>query len=387
MRFDIFQQRSKRRFAILAVCYLATFVAQRPLPAADGFAWLTGGALRRELDSPLSVDWSNVILGSTLTNVSHTRRVSVLLDRRVDPSSRLELAVDQVPMAKLFERIAAQQGQGMAVLDSVVFVGPAATAQRLRTISAQLHEAAKDLPQAQQRKLLQRRAWSWDDAATSDELLDELARQAEVKIEDRQRIPYDLLCAADLPPLSWLDRLLLLVAQFETSVEIAPHGATVRLIAWPEQATITRSYPGHGQAAAQAAKWQTQLPAAQIKTEGDKVIVTAAVEEHEQLEQAPGGKTAKRPTPRPGKQVYQLSVDKAPLRKLLAELERKLNVEFVYDEPQIKRAGRSLDELVSFKVNDASLDELLAALLEPAGLTFRRQEQKVQVIPADEKAR
>ncbi len=57
---------------------------QRPLPAADGFAWLTGGAPRRELDSPLSVDWSNVILGSTLTNVSHSLEDLHVAESRVN---------------------------------------------------------------------------------------------------------------------------------------------------------------------------------------------------------------------------------------------------------------------------------------------------------------
>jgi hypothetical protein len=86
--------------------------------------------------------------------------------------------------------------------------------------------------------------------------------------------------------------------------------------------------------------------------------------------------------PQAGKQVYQLAVEKKPLRNLLEQLAQKLDLELEFDEPAIKAAGRSADELVSFKVKDASLDELLKAAASPAGLACERKDKHVKVVPA-----
>jgi hypothetical protein len=263
-----------------------------------------------------------------------------------------------------------------------VYIGPQVVAERLRTLSALSHEALRNLPAASRRPLQERRAWQWEDLTTPRELLANLARQSDAKIEGQEQVPHDLLRGADLPSLAWIDRLLLLAVQFNLSFQLEQEGAVVRLVPLPEHAEITRSYPARGQAAALAQKWRGQLPAARIKADGDRVLVVARIEDHELLEQAQRSGSAKRTTVKPGKQVYQLAVEKVPVRQLLSELGRKMNLEFEVDEATIRQAGRSLDSLVSFKVQDASLDELLAAALAPAGLAYTRQDRKVKISPA-----
>jgi hypothetical protein len=53
----------------------------------------------------------------------------------------------------------------------------------------------------------------------------------------------------------------------------------------------------------------------------------------------------------------------------------------VVDEAAIRRSGRSLDRRVSFAVENVELDELLEALLQPAGLAFERDGTRVRIGP------
>ncbi len=89
-----------------------------------------------------------------------------------------------------------------------------------------------------------------------------------------------------------------------------------------------------------------------------------------------------KPTTTGGHQVYTLTIKNQPVGKLLRALAGRLDVEMAFDEAAIAKAGRSLDTLVSFEVRGAKLDALLDAATKPAGLTFRRKDKKVTVVPS-----
>jgi hypothetical protein len=67
---------------------------------------------------------------------------------------------------------------------------------------------------------------------------------------------------------------------------------------------------------------------------------------------------------------------------MLAELAEKLDLDVRVDKNALERAGISLTQEVSFRVRDATLDDVLEAVLSPAGCTFRRQGKIVEVLPA-----
>ena len=73
-----------------------------------------------------------------------------------------------------------------------------------------------------------------------------------------------------------------------------------------------------------------------------------------------------------------------PLGPVLDELKQRLGLELHIDDAALERAEISLDRLVTFSVEQATLDELFAAALKPAGLTFRRREKSFDIFPATE---
>ena len=126
-----------------------------------------------------------------------------------------------------------------------------------------------------------------------------------------------------------------------------------------------------------------RYPDAVVRVEGDKIVVDGRIEDLEAV--ARGVAATARPvrkTAAAGRQVYKLSVEQR-LDEMLGQLSKLLDVEFQLDRPAIERAGISLDQLVTVKVDGATLDELLSAVLEPAGLKGVRQGRIVTVSPRE----
>jgi transcriptional regulator with XRE-family HTH domain len=361
------------------VCALGCVVAVGGASPANAADWLAGPALRAQLAQPVKLVWSGVPIRKGLTDLSRSQSIAILLDRRVDPGLPLDLSLDNVPVELALERIARSQHLGVSWYGPLVYLGPEPAAARLRTLAALREAEGKSLPAARRSSFSKTQAWQWDDLAEPRSLVEQLAEVAGVEIARIERIPHDLWPAADLPPLAWTDRLTLVANEFDLTFRIDDDGRKIELIPVPESVLLERSYPGGRNPQELAERWQRQAPEAEIKVEGDKVVVRGRVEDHETL-------TAAKPRPQTpaagGVEVYTLAVREQPLGPVLEELKQRLGLELHIDEAALEKAKISLDRRVSFSVEKATLDELFAAALKPAGLTFRRREKAIDIFPA-----
>ena len=80
-----------------------------------------------------------------------------------------------------------------------------------------------------------------------------------------------------------------------------------------------------------------------------------------------------------GKQVFTLRIENQPVGKVLEQLGQRLGWKLAIDEAALRTAGRSLDMRVSFVVEKADENQLLDALLKPAGLKAERDGNLVRV--------
>ena len=71
-----------------------------------------------------------------MRKLADAQSVAVLLDRRVDPDQKLELAIDGDPLETVFKRLAERTKTGYSQLGPVAYFGPVATAAKLRTLAA-----------------------------------------------------------------------------------------------------------------------------------------------------------------------------------------------------------------------------------------------------------
>ena len=297
----------------------------------------TGKAFRKQLELPIGLSWTDVPLRQALTALSDDQQIAIYLDRRVDPGKLVSLAFDGQPLANACRLIAENQKLGVCLVGDVVYFGPTTEVDRLRTSLAMRAKEARRKPAAARGKLLAKKSMRWNELDTPGSVLSQLKKTGGVKIVNADRLPHDLWPAANLPPLAWIDRVGMIAAQFDMTIKFSPDGTAVALMPMPSDMAIDRT--------------AGNLP------------------------------KVKPPASSGGHQVYALTIKNQPVGKLLPALGRKLEVEVAFDEAAIEKAGISLETLVSFEVKGATLDELLHAATKPAGLSFRRKDKRVTVVP------
>lgn len=329
--------------------------------------------------------WSAAPLRQVIATISRSQRIAVLLDRRVDPDQTIDLAQSNVTAEQLLRHIAQDRGLGMTLLGPVVYLGPAEAALRLRTIALMRQEEARDLPGNSAMIFQRAEPLVWDDFATPRQILSRLATSAGIEISGLEQIPHDLWAGASLPPLTLVERLTLIAIQFDLTFRIGADGRSVVLVPVPPDVAIERRYPGGADPQRLAAQWSELLPGREIRVVGHEILVRGLVEDHERIGAVP--KRVERHSPQrgsPGRSLTRFTVSHAqgPLDQLLDELARKLQLEVEIDREALRAAGISPTQVVSFHVENATLEELFEAVLAPAGCTFRRKGNRIEVIPA-----
>ena len=319
--------------------------------ARDGahatISWLTGTALQKQLAQPEDFTWSGTPLRKALRNLSRMRRVAVLIDRRVDPGQKVELVCDNMPLEAAFAEIARRRHLGLCSFGPVVYFGPVEYTARLRTLGTLRREEARRLSGAIRRKLLAAKRLQWKDFATPRELLDQLSRQSGIEISGAELVPHDLWAGAELPPLPLVDRLTLIVGQFDLTFNISSDGKTLTLVPIPKDpipkdvVPVLRDWP-------KSTGRHTDQPAR-------------------------AGLDQKRFTVREAK---------GPVGELIGQLAGRLKLEVRIDREALEKSGVSLEQLVTFSVKDATVDELFRAALTPARLTFERNGNVLEIRPA-----
>ncbi len=189
-----------------------------------------------------------------------------------------------------------------------------------------------------------------------------------------------------MPAIPLVDRLTLIVVQFDLTFQIAADGRGVTLVALPDDAAIVRSYPAGKRPQDLAARWAKLAPDARFKILGEKIFVKASVEDHQRIVESQRpvrrlpSRTSKGKTE--GEKRYTVAAAKGPLGKLVAELAARFELELQIDEEALRQAGISLQQQVSFSAKDATMDGLFEAVLKPAGCTFHRGGKPLAVRPA-----
>lgn len=375
----------------LIVAFLLSLLALDPALAQTSARWATGLSFKRQLAENTGISATGIPLRKAICDLGRLRQVSILFDRRVDPDQPLTLTATDRPLEEILGQVARQHGLGMTVLGSVICLGPANHTARLRTLAELRRQEARARSDVAER-LLSVAPIRWPAFALPRDVLSELAAEAGLTIEGLAQVPHDLWAEADLAPLAWVDRLTLVAGQFDLTFRVSSDGRSVVLVPIPDDVGVVRSYAVGSQASRLAEKWGQLLPGARIKVMDGKVFVRGFVEDHERLAASMGSATGTKapvrkpvgtPPSREAEKRYTLKQAQGQLDLLLPQLADRLGVEVRIDRGALERAGISLRKQVSVSVSDATLDELFSAVLKPAGCTFRRQGNIIEVLPLE----
>jgi hypothetical protein len=320
---------------------------------ADQMAWATGAEFQQRLDQPVDILWSGNPLRDAIKNLSETQRVAILIDRRVDPGRKLTATIKNTPFEIAIQSIAEQNELGVSRLGDVIYLGPRLPAERLRPIEAAFKQRVRQLPMPIQRKLSRAKAMVWMDLATPRELLEGLTRQNDFTIANLNRIPHDLWAAADLPPLSLVDRLVLIASQFDLTFKINAEGTILELVPVPEVLPeATKPFA------------DASLPRPSPKSiSRSKPSEAASASNLERI------------------RIQRLTIQDEQLGSVLRQLAERLGLELKIDEAALQAGGISLDQRVTMTVENVSIDELFRQLLKSSGLIAHRRQKIVEIVP------
>ena len=220
------------------------FAALAALQADAAAPWATGPEFQKQLSRPTDIVWAGNPLRQAVGRLAREKRTAMLLDRRVDPEQKIDAQFSDVPLRAALQQIAESRGLGISILGSVVYVGPAEAASRLRTLAALRADDARRLPSAAARKFQQAKPMRWDDLAEPRGCSAALAEENGLELAGLDLVPHDLWAAADLPPLSLTDRLTLLAVQFDLTFAVQSDGTGLRLVPLPRRVAIARKLSG-----------------------------------------------------------------------------------------------------------------------------------------------
>jgi hypothetical protein len=316
-----------------------------PAMPADEFDWLTGSGLDQQMDSPMeSLHWGSNPLRRALDSLARSQRVAIFLDRRIDPGQPIDLSVQNQPLRVVIHRLADFLRIGVCRVGPVVFFGPRPTTEVLEAALESRRNEIQRWPPAFAKRLLTARPAAWPELAEPRQLIQDLGDRSQLEIEGLERVPHDLWPAADLPPLDFAEHMSLLLAGFDLTFQPVDGAPRIRLV---------------------------PLPVAEIE---DRVVESG---ETKPRQSPPKKDRPSKPPATPGGEVrYTLEVQNQPVGPVTQALASQLGLQIEL-APQTQ--GR-LDRRVSFQVKEATIDALLQALLEPAGLTYRLSGQVLTVL-------
>ena len=299
------------------------------------------GAPAESLGRTATIHWQRVPLRDALARLRSLFDDAVFVDRRIDPNMRVSLDIEGGSAEDVVAALAAGQNLGADRLGSVVYLGPSSAADQLRAISAARSQDVGRLPADLRASLTQKQPTDWPRLSEPRGVIASIVEHRGWRVANADAIPHDLWPAGKLPTLAFAEQLTVLLIGFDLSFELRPDDRSIEIVS--------------------------------LKGTSKPADVRAATQP-----------TATRPSSTRGKQdsrhVYTLRVQEKPVRAVLQELSKRLHWAIQIDEESIRRAGKSLDARVSFSVENVNQQQLLTALLRPAGLDFRLNGERVRII-------
>ncbi len=349
----------------------------------DSIAWRAGSQRQDQLRREVGSSWSGVPLREVLDQFSQSHRISLFLDRRVDPGQMIELQARNVSVFESLQQVLDQCGLSGCWMGDVYYIASPNDVGRLILNRDQLLDQVRQLPESSRRRMLARGAVQWPRLSRPHELLgQELAADAPDTGPDA--LPHDLWPEFSGPPLSKMDRLLMLVHGFDKQWVVDGSGS----LAMTDVA---------GQDPAEVVNYEFRIPATagrsrssmvesvrsafpdtplQISTDSLSVRTTPSMiarinQAIERLTFARVDHTGDAP---PGTTVVSVQT-RASMGRFLATAAANLNVTLEYD-PALRDL---LERQIDLSVKDVTYAQLIEQVLAGTGLEFDLDENRLLI--------
>jgi hypothetical protein len=305
-----------------------------------------------DLDAPITATWSGIGLREWASRIGHTAGLPVLVDRRLDPDTAIQLDCREEPLRNVLERAAAFAGGEVAALESSIRIVPRGLADVLRRAEAARMTRRASLPSRQRSAIDAPMPWQWPAGARPRDLVAAAATKAGITIEGIAMVPHDHLPAMSLPNMTLAEGLDLLLADVDLRIDwlAAPAAAGKQAAGVPTGRIIAID---------------TGLPPPAATAAGGKPAAAKPATRKPSESRPPS-----KPKGGADEHSYSLQVA-APLEELLSAIATRLTLKLDLDRESLTRSGIAPGEIVRATVKNASRDELLDTILDPLGLDWK----------------
>jgi hypothetical protein len=333
-----------------------------------------------------TVHWDKVPLRDALARLENTLDVPIFTDRRVDPNQRISVDIADAASDEVLNQTAAAASLGMSRLGRLVYFGPASAAGQLRTLATIGDEAIAKLPDKMRSAAKVKQSLNWSRLAEPRQLVTKLVEGRGLRLAGAERIPHDLWPAGSLPDLSLAEQLAVILIGFDLTFAVELREGVIKVVPISGPVTIRRHYRLPRDVEFDQLK--ERFRGIELRDSRRDVIFDGSAEDHERL-----GLLLRRqrelvrspPVPGKTRKLLTLRIEQQPLRNVLEQVGQRLGWTIEIDDAAIQAAGVSLDERVTFAVENVDEDALLTALLRPAGLDHERDGNNVRVMPRGKK--
>ena len=360
----------------------ASFLAQGLLRAQSIAS--TPQQLARQLDQRVSITWQGQQLGDALQRLADAQRIALWVDRRVDPGISVNLAVEGRPLREALDQVAEPHGYAAGPFQDVLYFGPKQTASELATLATRAKDSLSKAPPAVRWRWLKAEPWSFARLSEPRALVRDLIQSTGAISQDDKLVPHDLWPARTLPPLSAVDRMVLLLAGFDLTCQVSNDGRQVRIVPIKRPVHVTRAYSIRRDRLPAVESILAAMPDVVKRGEGGRLVLSARVEEHDRIAsairgQAPSNRerSSASPSSSVSERRFTLKIENQPVGAVVDQLARQLTLEVTWDAALKADPKRGREALASCDVQQADLDGLLKAVLASAKLDFEREGAKV----------
>lgn len=379
----------------VTIAILAPLMATSLASGMEGGSFVTGDAFWQRLDRVTGIFWTDVPLREGLLRFGRTHDVAVLLDRRCDPDREVTLTIRDRTLREVIATIAQSCGYEVAFVAPIIYVGPVGSAGRLEAIMAARRQDALKMGKAGLAGL-RARSVAWPRLSAPRQLITLWLQEANWEVTNPEEILHDLWPAGALPPMTVVDRLTLLLFQFDQTFELSESGK-VKIVPIPDSVETGRQFFIGPRARILAQQWQKMFPDCRVSVVGDDVIVQGPREALDRLSEllrfergtssprdSRGDTTSSSPAAAGdpfSQRRFTVREGRGILEGVIQQLAQQLNLDMEFDRQRAIQAGIRLDQPIRFQIQDGTIDQLWQAVLEPHGLTFERMGRSIKIYP------
>lgn len=333
--------------------------------------WHTGKRLERFNQTPVSGSWTQTPLRDVLNRFSNSQKVGIFLDRRIDPTTPINIAANNVSPERFLWDIADSQGLGVCRVGDLYFFGAPTTAASLPTLWDQMES------QSERQRRNFKVQWKGKAPLTTPpvvvvkDLLQQLANQHQFEIENPEAIPHDVWAKFELPQTSLGGRVGIIVVGFGKWFERSADGKTIKIIDFPTVETALLKTETLPQPRAVAKQMKAKFPDLKIAGSTKRLTASGPPLEVARLRQALV-KLQTVTAVAPESNRFNLNTQ-APRGSILATVANQLNKK-LESPPEIQPI---LQTEIKLKLADATLTQVLDETLKGTDLKYEMTESEL----------